>query len=1355
MEELQKLYDALSRDGYYTKSFEEFQIQYQDPAYRDKVFGVVSRDGLYTKSREEFEQKYTPLKKKDDTGLPSDDGSSDLQEINAAAFEVKTDDTQPEELQITNKAIETSRALAGVYPEGVDPQLVSTGSDNQYLIPTLFPTEDGGFETIEVQDINDPNDPAVVRAKELGVIQFLGGEGNEVDTISRDQVLEGDFRRLAELKPDEFEGTLFDREKLSADFDPFENALTEVNAELIDGTEEYAVPKLNYLFGDYGFTFEETGVGDALTVTARNGQTADIDLDTFLELRDEGQAKKLEEFLRENKSDNTAINSLAGQKIVANNEEEILKTVEVFNEQTENFAKDVKAFTEEYADFAVELQRLESYSREYLQDNPELKAEYEQALQKQKQYMSQYEQMLEKEQTFKQRGAELDKIAGEYYMMEGKQGEFMTAVFNKFMLGAASKTSKTAARLIARGTYDIAVGEEEEYALVAANASQYGVEIPSNIDTDRGRALYVKQNNPDVYDKILAKDKDQFLKSTLYGGDRFRNPFSQIAANTDTELGMVDAIDKGVRELLTSSNTTEQYEKIKSQGFWGGAILGLAESLPAMLGGAGPAGWAQRTAQMYALASEAVYEEMEESAEFDGVSEDEKRKVTIPVGIAVGALETLGFRNVIAQKGLLNGLVARAIGKSTSKTTAKSFGEFIKQDVESLIARGVLTVGAGGIAEFETGFFQEIAESGIKDIYNSIKEKEMFETPDTFTEYFVDALYAGAQEMVGGFVMGTIPAAATMAQGNKLQEMSDEQWNLFKEISKDSNYKKIYLTELKQKVASGEMTLEQAKKAESELNQLLGVLPQIEQGKMPVDFTEAQQKEVVQLLIEQQRLESKNEGLRPVLRKRNEARIADIDARIEEMIEQNAAAQQAQQAEEQGIAEFTEEGVSSRTQEETTEGVTEEEAGDIEEFFGEQTETTERVGDNLSLNKKGDVSFTPDQRRVRDRVVRAAKLGARAISKVLPDVRIVLHESNDEFLRFTGRDGRAEYIPEEQVIHVNLSSATMSSVPHEIFHAVFIEKVKTDENAARAAEKMIMSVRKTLKDDSALAKRIDDFASNYEANFQNEERLAELVGILSSEYRTLAKPAKSKVVEFLRNIARRFGIELGSDFGKTDESVIDLLNTIARKTRKGEIIEETDLSVIEEIDTGTNPVGNPTEINRPAGRRQSKEINFKESYPLSLVSSTAKIDIDSLIDEIADKKQKVWFWVADQLGLDSELGIDAGPSFAFTTEGEAWLSSFSIKKLEKNVAASDYIFIISGSPTKSHLFNKAVYDLYIDKLGDYDSFKRKALKTKPTKVIRETLEKFDSWEDLREVDGSVRKKFLSKNKNLILLSINS
>ena len=58
MEELEKLYKVLSREGYYTKSFDDFKVQYEDSDYRDKVYAAVSRDGLYTKSRGEFESKY-------------------------------------------------------------------------------------------------------------------------------------------------------------------------------------------------------------------------------------------------------------------------------------------------------------------------------------------------------------------------------------------------------------------------------------------------------------------------------------------------------------------------------------------------------------------------------------------------------------------------------------------------------------------------------------------------------------------------------------------------------------------------------------------------------------------------------------------------------------------------------------------------------------------------------------------------------------------------------------------------------------------------------------------------------------------------------------------------------------------------------------------------------------------------------------------------------------------------------------------------------------------------------------------------------------------------------------------------
>ena len=64
MEELEKLYNVLKRDGYYTKSFEEFQVQSEDLDYQQKIYDVVSRDGLYTNSKEEFEYKYF-LKKKE------------------------------------------------------------------------------------------------------------------------------------------------------------------------------------------------------------------------------------------------------------------------------------------------------------------------------------------------------------------------------------------------------------------------------------------------------------------------------------------------------------------------------------------------------------------------------------------------------------------------------------------------------------------------------------------------------------------------------------------------------------------------------------------------------------------------------------------------------------------------------------------------------------------------------------------------------------------------------------------------------------------------------------------------------------------------------------------------------------------------------------------------------------------------------------------------------------------------------------------------------------------------------------------------------------------------------------------
>ena len=168
------------------------------------------------------------------------------------------------------------------------------------------------------------------------------------------------------------------------------------------------------------------------------------------------------------------------------------------------------------------------------------------------------------------------------------------------------------------------------------------------------------------------------------------------------------------------------------------------------------------------------------------------------------------------------------------------------------------------------------------------------------------------------------------------------------------------------------------------------------------------------------------------------------------------------------------------------------------------------------------------------------------------------------------------------------------------------------------------------------------------------------------------------------------------------------------------------------IDDGTAPIGTPTTINKPS-KTEKPQIDFKKSYDMSLVTPKNKIDLLGLVDNIIKNDEKVWFWVADQLGLGN--GMDAGPSFALQPEnikkGAIWASGLDQKKLDKNITAADFIFIISGSPETSKLFNKKVFDKYANNLGDYNTFKKKALATNPTKAIRETLQEFDSWPAMR------------------------
>tara|TARA_R100001440_G_scaffold57950_1_gene77801 strand:- start:99 stop:7814 length:7716 start_codon:yes stop_codon:yes gene_type:complete len=1093
-----------------------------------------------------------------------------------------------------------------------------------------------------------------------------------------------------------------------------------VKPDLIEKDEELVVEKLNYAYGNEGFTFEETGFGfDKMNVTSANGDKIAIDLDAFTTKKNIEEAKKLDEFIKKNIQENINIrkaeNRYEENKVIFETDKEVEETIKILNQEAETLNEGLKNFelnqsilNEEKAALDSLNEQQRSQQRNRILKYNESQKELNQSLREIKKFGEQYFS----------RKTLLEEAIGEYTAMRSRQGNLGQALREELARGIG----RIGAGYVGYGI-DL-MTEMKDFAGInptdfrnkyKEKAEAKGLTLPENFNTltfQEIKGLY-----PEVVDTFTYTTSGgiggpgQTITQNITQGGTFINEIIDEVKKTK-KGDTLPNIREFFVELTGGKNVSEQYMQAKKEEFWAGALIGLAGSIPAFVN---PEKFS-RVANLISQVSDYYEEEFQDV----DLTENEKASLKLPLAIISGVLENIGFRNIINKQTLVKNLLSKFLDDIPEGASTATFRDFVRQQVNNRIVKGGLTFTSAGLAEFETGALQEVSDITGKALFNKLKDRDLFQNPESFSEALGSILRAGAQEAVGGFVLGTIPAISDAYSQQDFTQVDNDVFDMFKAIRKDPKLKPGIVTDLKQKINNGELTKEEAQKQLDNFDKASALIDQI-----PADLPLEQQKEIMGRLQRKESLQKQIGDNDPVMYTKQLDEIKTIDQEIESIIRSEAVKKQ-----------DVKDPITKETSKINTQ-LTEEQQ-DIDAFFGDEvSDTTEVISDNLSINKAGpEQTLTVDNKTRVDRVIDLATLGAQSISKLLPNTRIILHESNEEFEKYAN-PGRAEIIGD--TIHINLSNATATTVPHEIFHAVFLSKIKTDPKSAQVAETMMTSVRKTLPNDSDLAKRIDSFAQSYEnvSELQNEERLAELIGIMSSEYKTLSKPQKNVVIKFIENLASTFGVDLNiSEFTKTDEDVIDLLNTLATKVGTGEEITEVDVEILED---GTNPVGDPTEIRVPKPRQQ---INFKDSYPLSLVAAQNKIDILSLIKNINSKKEKVWFWVADQLGIGDVNGIllDAGPSFAL--EGDAvWASSAPVSKIEKNIGIADYLFIISGSPERSLLFNKKVYDVFIQNLGEYSTFKSQALATNPVKNIRETLDEFNSWDDLR--NSPKRKVFLN------------
>ena len=231
-----------------------------------------------------------------------------------------------------------------------------------------------------------------------------------------------------------------------------------------------------------------------------------------------------------------------------------------------------------------------------------------------------------------------------------------------------------------------------------------------------------------------------------------------------------------------------------------------------------------------------------------------------------------------------------------------------------------------------------------------------------------------------------------------------------------------------------------------------------------------------------------------------------------------------------------------------------------------------------------------DLTKKQQRVVDQANNVLTSLKSLIPDIKVIAHQTQLQYEAATGRGGRGTYVSDThgKTIHINLSRANSRTAFHEAFHAIFLEQIKNGDPDAQAKAKVLLTtIAKALPPKSVLKNRIDSFLTQYDQQDINEEALAEVFSYIASGYRGLGPQVKAKIKVAIKNLIEGvLGRKLGASWSEGDQAVLDAMEILAGKVERGEAITSEDVGGIEVTEEAAAEVKAETEVDAAIGRIQ-------------------------------------------------------------------------------------------------------------------------------------------------------------------------
>ena len=973
--------------------------------------------------------------------------------------------------------------------------------------------------------------------------------------------------------------TMMEEDFGKKEFDAYQN-INNINKDLIFKNETDAVKELRDKFKGSGFIFEETGIGNKIRVsTSTNGGLTTIN-SMELDLVSPSATKETTGLMgalgnreQEGQDQYNKLIDFMKKSILKKTDKDFLKKdVKDYGQLVNLMADNPYKYGEEFLNqydtdrwFDNQYRDLVIESKSLKRDEESLLKQYDEFVknpttsEQESEIKNKINSLDERKSILKSKYDDLGRLNNKlkvssavYYKNKEKQGNTLGLISKSFMKGA----------------FNI----EKALAGTAADIMPYVLPEGSLM--------------PDVQKEKMkaAGMSDTEIKD--YASKQLRKQ-------------VIPEIEKGL-ENLVSFGTTNEYIQSKDRGDLEKVGSFLSESIGTALSGGGNP-MLQKIA-FFSQSYNAIEDEMN-SSQFEGLNQFEKKLISVPYAMTIGALENLGFKfttgatkNPLFNK-LVNNIVFRTFSNLPKDASATLMQNELKRNTAAMLANTGLRIFGGALVEGGVEGAQQLDEIAIKNISNALTDKDYFkDVPDITTAKGInEALGAAATDAyygaLGGLIMSAGSESVSAIRDGYSNRKSDDDFAVFANSLKDNNLRSSIESDIKSQIVSGDITKEEAKAQIESMNKSYSILQSI-----PDNLDIRDQRESFNLILEKQKIQKETEGKDPALVAAQTNRINEINNELK-TISENAVQKQTTgevpvqpeatvgremeegkpQAEPQGV---TEEGkvaakeevkvfeFNGKKYEVINESITDLETGNlvqadlatqileegtpIEETVVVEPITKQEQKQNLVTQENVEELRAQQTTPVAQKIFTTAKLAMKA----LPGVKIYVHNTTNEFDQAIGQKSaegaKGAYVDGE--IHINLENgADVVTMLHESMHHGLV--VKGVESGAMTD---LARGLKSVISDKALNQRLDDFISGYDGSEQAEEYLAELGGIMAEAKQELTTTKFQQFKNLINKIAQKLGLPTVFSAAANAKNAVDFMNSLTKSIRTGQEVYAND-----------------------------------------------------------------------------------------------------------------------------------------------------------------------------------------------------